>query len=100
MLSRAPVVPHSVKQGNRIELQLALGRSPEENALVAEKGGRWRGTAMELLTQIGPAARITLPKVLSERLSRLAPALRSHGICISHARTANRREITIARIEQ
>jgi len=69
-------------------------------ALVAEKG-EWRGTAMELLTQIGPAARITLPKVLSERLSRLAPALRSHGICVSHEpRTANRREITIARTEQ
>ena len=69
-------------------------------ALVAEKG-QWRGTAMELLTQIGPAARITLPKVLSERLSRLAPALRSHGICVSHEpRSANRREITIARIEQ
>jgi hypothetical protein len=31
---------------------------------------------MELLTQIGPAARITLPKVLSERLSRLAPCTR------------------------
>jgi hypothetical protein len=69
-------------------------------ALVAEKGGWWRGTAMELLDQIGPAARIALPKVLSERLSRLAPALRSHGIWVSHARTANRREITIARIEQ
>jgi hypothetical protein len=69
-------------------------------ALVAEKG-EWRGTAMELLTQIGPAARITLPKVLSERLARLAPALRSHGIVISREpRTAGRREITIARIEQ
>jgi hypothetical protein len=68
-------------------------------ALVAEKG-QWRGTAMELLTQIGPAARITLPKVLSERLSRLAPALRSHGIVISREpRTAGRREITV-RIEQ
>jgi hypothetical protein len=56
---------------------------------------------MELLIQIGPAARITLPKVLSERLSRLAPALRSHGIVISREpRTAGRREITIARIEQ
>jgi hypothetical protein len=69
-------------------------------ALLAENG-EWRGTAMELLTQIGPAARITLPKVLSERLSRLAPALRSHGIYVSYEpRTANRREITIARIEQ
>jgi hypothetical protein len=68
-------------------------------ALVAEKG-EWRGTAMELLTQIGPAARITLPKQLSERLSRLAPALRSHGISVSHMpRTANRREIIIARID-
>ena len=37
----------------------------KKNALVAEKGGRWRETAIELLTQIGPAARITLPKVLS-----------------------------------
>ena len=69
-------------------------------ALVAEKG-EWRGTAMELLTQIGSAARITVPKVLSERLARLAPALRSHGIVISREpRTAGRREITIARIEQ
>jgi hypothetical protein len=69
-------------------------------ALLAEKGGWWKGTAMELLSEIGPAARITLPKVLSERLSRLAPALRSHGISVSHeARTANRREIRIARID-
>jgi hypothetical protein len=56
---------------------------------------------MELLDQIGPAAQIKLPKVLSERLSRLGPALRSRGINVTHEpRTANRREITIARIEQ
>jgi hypothetical protein len=54
---------------------------------------------MELLDQIGPAAQVKLPKVLSERLSRFAPALRSHGIVISREpRTANRREITIARV--
>ena len=46
---------------------------------------------MELLDEIGPAAQIKNPKTLSERLSRLAPALRSHGIRVSHEpRTANR----------
>ena len=69
-------------------------------ALVAEKG-QWRGTCGELLAEIGAAAQVKLPKVLSERLARLAPALRSHGIVISREpRTAGRREITIARIEQ
>jgi hypothetical protein len=66
-------------------------------ALVAEKG-TWQGTAMELLDEIGPVAQIKNPKVLSDRLSRLAPALRTHGIRVTHEpRTASRREMTITR---
>jgi hypothetical protein len=69
-------------------------------ALVARKG-EWRGTATELHDEIGTAAQIKNAKVLSERLARLAPALRSHGISVRHeSRTASRREITIARIDQ
>jgi hypothetical protein len=63
--------------------------------------GKWQGTAMELLDQIGATARITNPKVLSDQLRRLAPGLRSIGIDVTHEpRTANRREIRIARVEQ
>ena len=64
---------------NTIDVDLEhdiLGQSVK--ALVAAKG-EWRGTAMELPDQIGPTARITVPKVLSDQLRRLAPMLRFHG---------------------
>jgi hypothetical protein len=67
--------------------------------LIAARG-KWRGTAQELLDQLGPIG-IGSPKALSDQLARLAPLLRSHRICVTHEqRTAERREITIARIEQ
>ena len=69
-------------------------------ALVTAKG-EWQGTAMELLDQIGPTGRVTVPKVLSDQLRRLAPMLRSHGIGVEYeSRTADRRGIRIFRVEQ
>jgi hypothetical protein len=69
-------------------------------ALVTAKG-EWQGTAMELLDQIGSTARITVPKVLSDQLRRLAPMLRSHGLGVEYeSRTADRRGIRIFRVEQ
>ena len=69
-------------------------------ALIATRR-EWRGTAQELLNQLGPIVRITAPNVLSDRLVRLTPLLRSHQVSVTQEqRTAKRREITIARIEQ
>jgi hypothetical protein len=59
--------------------------------------GEWAGTASELLDVLGPVDKITSPKPLSDALIRLAPMLRTVGIHVSHLRTADRREIRIAK---
>ena len=65
-------------------------------AMVAQE---WVGTAYELLDILGPSAKITNSKVLSDQLRRLAPLLRAlDGINITHEpRTADRRLIRIRR---
>jgi hypothetical protein len=63
-------------------------------ALVAQRHA-WEGTASELLDLLGPAIRITNPKVLSDELARLAPMLRTVGIELRSNRTKTRRGITI-----
>jgi hypothetical protein len=69
-------------------------------ALVAAEG-EWRGTAQELLDQIGDAARVRDPRALSDRLWRLAQPLRSQGVSIiREPRKAKRREIAITRVDQ
>ena len=57
----------------------------------------WQGTAQALLNVVGPATKISNPKVLSDDLRRLAPMLRTVGIEVSHDRTAERRLILIQR---
>jgi hypothetical protein len=60
----------------------------------------WRGTAGELLREIGPAARCASPWELSDRLRRLAPLLQTHGIVVTEEqRRARQRPILITRIE-
>jgi hypothetical protein len=78
-------------------IDVILEHDPIAQALQALIVKEWRGTAQELLIALGPAIGITNTKVLSDRLRRLAPLLRSKGLDIRHEqRSASRREITIA----
>ena len=64
------------------------------------KRKEWRGAAGGLLEEIGLAARSTNPRELADRLRRLAPLLRTHGIVISEEpRKARQRPILITRVE-
>ena len=74
-----------------------LARSLE--AFMAKRK-EWRGAAWELLKEIGPAARCTSARELSEALRRLAPLLLTHGIAVSEEpRRAKSRPILITRSE-
>ena len=52
---------------------------------------QWRGIAEELLTAIGPAAKVGSTQSLSDQLRRLAPALRTVGLNVVHEPRKNQR---------
>jgi hypothetical protein len=79
-------------------ISVILEHDPLAQALQVLVVREWRGTAQELLDELGPATKIKSTKAISDQLRRLAPLLRTVGLNMTHEqRTAQRREIRIIR---